>query len=170
MSTDTSLDFLNRFEEHYKYDTTYMKEILNVSPEGFKTFENFLPMGRYRKATPKDVYWVTKVAAMKTEDCGACTQLNIRMALEDGIDSNTLKSVINNGKGLSPELKEVYDFAVAVTKNSGNFENIRKKMASKYSQEIMVELSLALASIKVYPAIKRALGHAGSCSLFNFEF
>lgn len=91
------------------------------------------------------------------------------MALEDGISRDILKAVINSGEGLTPELKEVYDFAVAVTGNTENLEIIRQKIASKYSPEIMVELSLALASIKVYPAIKRALGHAGSCALINFE-
>lgn len=170
MSREKALEFIDQFEEHYKYDCDYMREMLKTSPDGFKAFEGFLPMGRYKKATPIDVIFVAKLAAMKSEDCGACTQLNIRMAIEAGVPKDILKCVMNNGEGLSEELKDVYNFSVAVATNSVMPDGLYEKMESRYSREVIVELGLAIASTKVYPTIKRALGYAKSCALYEFKF
>ena len=170
MSTDKSLEFIDQFENHYKYDCGYMREMLTTSPDGFKVFEGFMPMGRYQKVTPTDVIFVAKVAAMKSEDCGACTQLNIRMAIEAGVSKDVLKCVINNGEGLCEELKDVYNFSVALATNGLMPEGLSEKLELKYSREVLIELGLAIAATKVYPTIKRALGHAESCALYDFEF
>ena len=170
MNTEKALKYLDEFEDHYKYDCSYMREMLRVSPDGFQTFEGFMPMGSYRKSAPVDVLFVAKTTTMKTEDCGACTQLNIRMAIEAGVSKEILKSVMNNGEGLSEELKDVYHFSKSVATNTPMPDGLYKKLESKYSKEVMVELGLAIASAKVYPTVKRALGYAGSCSLHQFEF
>jgi len=67
--------------------------------------------------TPPDVYYVAKLAAMKTEDCGECLQLNIRFALEQGISKELVRAVINGGNNLPEDLKEVHDFVVAIATN-----------------------------------------------------
>ena len=170
MNTEKSLEFLDQFENRYKYDCNYMREMLQISPDAFHAFEGFMPMGRYRKSAPLDVLFVAKLTTMKTEDCGACTQLNIRMAIEAGVSKDILKCVMNNGKGLSEELKDVYDYSVAVATNGSMPDGLYEKLESRYSREVMVELGLAIAATKVYPTIKRALGYAKSCSLYEFEF
>ena len=170
MESEKVSEFIDQFEKHYKYDCSYMREMFNVSPDGFMAFEGFLPMGSYKKATPTDVLFVAKLATMKTEDCGACTQLAIRMAIEAGVSKDVLKSVMNDGEGLSQELKDVYNFSIAVATNSPMPDGLYEKLESTYSREIMIELGLAIAATKVYPTIKRALGYAKSCALYDFEF
>ena len=170
MNIEKSLEFLNQFEDRYKYDCSYMREMLQVSPEAFQAFEGFMPMGRFQKSAPVDVLFVAKLTTMKTEDCGACTQLNIRMAVEAGVSKDILKSVMNNGQGLSDELKDIYYFSISVATNRPMPDGLHEKLESRYSKEVLVELGLAIAATKVYPTIKRALGHAKSCSLYEFEF
>ena len=73
---------IDDFENHYNYDSTYMRELLESSQEGFARFNNFLPLSSHREKLNTEDYWVAKLAAMQVEDCGDCLQLNVRMALE----------------------------------------------------------------------------------------
>jgi len=161
-----SLEMIESFGTHYNYDTSYMKEMLRVAPEAYETFENFLPMASYSKNTPKDVLHVTKIAAMQFEDCAACLQLAVDIALEAGVDKEIIKDVLfNKAQGLSSELKYIYDFTLAVVQNIPVTDEMYTKIEYTYSPDIIVELSLAIASAKVFPAIKRTLNEAKSCSV-----
>ena len=124
--TNKSIEMLEGFEAHYNYDTNYMKEMLRVAPKAYETFEAFLPMANFSNKIPTNVLYVAKVTAMRHEDCAACLQLNVDMALEAGINKEIL-------------------------------------------QEILMELALAIASTKIFPAIKRALNQAQSCSLVKIK-
>ncbi len=170
LRASSSLEWIEQFERHYDYDCSYLKEMLQHSPEGFATFEGFSPMGRFEKAIPRDVLWVAKIATMTSEDCGACTQLNIRMAKEAGVAPDVLRSAVRDGEGLPDELRDVRDFAARVAQNQEVAPDLRERIESRYSKEIMVELALAIASAKIYPTLKRTLGHAGSCALYDFEY
>ena len=161
-----SLEMLEGFSSHYNYDTNYMKEMLKFAPKAYANFEAFLPMASYSDKTPKDVLFVAKVTAMEVEDCGACLQLNVDMAIEAGVDKGILKEIVfNEGKNLSKELKDVYDFAFAVASYEEVDNSLYAKMNEKYSHEIMVELALAIASTKIFPSIKRVMNDIQSCSL-----
>ncbi len=160
-----SLEMLDGFQAHYDYDTNYMKEMLKENPEAYATFEAFLPMASFVKESPKDVISVAKLTSMKNEDCGACLQLNVDMAIEAGVDKEIIHDVIfNEGKNLSSELKVVYDFTLCV----GNKQNVDKQLYTKinelYSKKVIVEIGLAIASTKVFPVIKRVLNDIQSCS------
>lgn len=40
---------IDEFEQHYQYDSTYMRELLDSSPEGFTRFNNFMPLSQFRE-------------------------------------------------------------------------------------------------------------------------
>jgi len=165
-----SLEMISSFGTHYNYNTNYMKEMLRVAPEAYETFENFLPMARCANNTPKEVLHVTKIAAMQSEDCAECLQLYVDMALEAKIDKEIIKDVLfNKAQGLSDELKTVYDFTLAVAQNKPITDEMYAKIEYTYSPAIIVELSLAIASAKVFPTIKRTLNEAKSCSLVEIK-
>ncbi len=165
-----SLEMLEGFGSHYDYDTTYMKEMLNVAPNAFEKFESFLPMASFVQSAPKDVIYLVKLAAMKNEDCGACLQLNVDMAIEAGVDKNIIKEVIfNEGKNLPLSLKDIYKFTLLVSNNKIIDDTLYDKIYETYSKEIMVEVSLAIASAKVFPTIKRVLNDIKSCSVIKIK-
>jgi len=165
-----SLQMLEGFGAHYNYDTAYMKEMLQVAPEAYETFEAFLPMASFFKVTPKDVLFVAKVAAMKNEDCAACLQLTVDMALEAGVDRDVIKEIVHNeGKNLSYTLKDIYDFTLSVAQNMPIENDLYDRIIQSYSPAVMMELALAIASTKVFPAIKRTLNQAQSCSVVDIR-
>lgn len=165
-----SLEMIDGFQNHYNYDTSYMKDMLNTAPEAYETFEAFLPMANFVKKTPLDVLYVAKVTAMKNEDCAACVQLIVDMALEAGVSQDLVKEIIfNEGRNLPTALKDVYDFTLSVAKNTVMPDGLYAKMLNTYGREIMIELALVIAGAKVFPAIKRTLNNAQSCSLIEIK-
>jgi len=165
-----SLEMIENFGTHYNYDTNYMKKMLEVAPGAYETFENFLPMASYSKDTPKNVLHVTKIAAMQFEDCAACLQLAVDIAIEAGVDKEIIKDVLfNKAQGLSDELKYVYDFTLAVAQNIPIDDEMYAKINRTYSESIIIELSLVIASTKVFPAIKRTLNEVKSCSVIEVK-
>jgi len=164
------MEFIDQFEKHYDYDCNYMRKLASAAPDAFETFINFLPMGRVGNSIPADILWVVKISAMLTEDCGACVQLNIKMAIEAGVDTSLLKDVITRPEHLKQDYKLAFDFAHAIARNTEDQEELINKMNVTYTKQQIAELSLAIASTKIYPTIKRALGEFKSCSLYQFEF
>lgn len=169
METTEILNSLNAFDEKYQYDSTYMKDLLDSSPEGFKTFHGFMPMAQFRQEAEPIPYFLSKIVATQSEDCGSCLQLVVRMAQEAGISNEIIEGGLNQGKGLSSELKDVYDFTIGVAANQALEESLVERMEKKHGKTGISELSLCIASAKVFPTLKRALGYAKSCSLVTIE-
>ncbi len=160
-----SLAMLEGFESHYDYDASYMRGMLKNNPKAYATFEAFLPMSVYIDKSPNDAIFVARLIAMKNEDCGACLELNIKMAKEAGVNTDIIKDVLfNEGKSLSDELKTVYDFSLKVSKQETIENELYEKINSLYTQDIIVELALAIAATKVFPSVKRVLNVIRSCS------
>lgn len=157
--------FVQGFGDHYGYDTTYMHELADHSPAGFTAFQNFLPMGSVREALPVDAYYVAKLVSMRVEDCGACFQLNVRMAIEAGVKAEVVKATFTPSIDLEPRLQRVADMASQITPEGHISDELRAALESEYTKEQMLEFGLAIASTKVYPAIKRVLGYAHACDL-----
>ncbi len=164
------MSFIDQFEDHYKYDCNYMRRMEKGAGEAFQAFTNFLPMGRIGASVPNDILWTAKISGMLVEDCGACTQLSIRMAVEAGVKPNFVRKLIEDNESLEAKYKLIFDFARAVVGNTADHIDLQKRVEKEYTEEQLIELSVALASVKVYPTIKRALGAFESCSLYEFEF
>jgi len=169
MNKEDTLKLIDEYEAHYKYDSKYMREILNHAPEAFEKYYAFIPMAEYRKVTPVEVYYVAKLAAMAEEDCGECLQLNIRFALENDVSREVIRAVIDGEGSLSDDLRTVYNFTVKVANREDIPQELSISMEKKYGKEIMIELALCIASAKVFPTLRRTLGYARSCSLLEFE-
>lgn len=161
---------IDSFENHYAYDCTYIRQLSDNSNEAYKAFVEFLPMGQVGSSLEKEVLWTAKISAMLTEDCGACVQLNINMALEAGLSKELVQKIVLNADTLNDDLHRVFDFAKAIASNQSDHEEKQKKILELLKPEQLAELSVAIASTKVYPTIKRALGQFKSCSIYNFDF
>lgn len=161
----TARETIRGFGNHYDYDVTYLEEFMDASPGAFQAFEPVMPMGRYRKAAPVEMIFVAKIAASRVEDCGPCLLLGVKMAREAGVPETTLQQALHGGKDLSPELKEVHDYARAVAVNSERVKELLPRIEERWGREVVAELALAIAATAIYPTLKRALGHAQSCAL-----
>ena len=160
---------IDDFESHYNYDSTYMRELLESSPEGFAKFNNFLPLARHQEKLGAEDYWVAKLAAIQVEDCGECLQLNVRMALEGGVSKPIIEAALSDGNTLSDDLKDVYVYAELVASNDTIEPELMDRITTRYDKGALLEFGLCIATAKVFPTVKRALGYIKSCSLVEIE-
>ncbi|BBM01255.1 hypothetical protein [Microbulbifer sp. GL-2] len=170
MNEQQRLQEMDAFSDKYRYDMDYLKEFLRSSPKGYEKFANFQPLSMHREFLPLDIFWVSKLAAMQVADCGACLQLNVRMALEADVDPTVVKACIQGGSNLPETLKDIFDFSTALA----SYKNIDPVLDERISVQLdtkqRIELGVSVATASVYPAIKRAMGHTQSCSLIEIEF
>ncbi len=164
-SSESSREVLRKFGAHYNYDTGYLEELLDSSPVAFRAFEAAMPMARVRKEAPVDLIMVAKLAAMKAQDCGPCTLLTVKMAREAGVDESMIGAVLRGGAGLSEMQRKIYDYAVAVALNQEVREGLLDDLRTRLGMEVIAELAVNIIATKLYPTLKRALGHSQSCAL-----
>lgn len=156
---------LQGFGQHYDYDVTYLEELLDSSPGAFLAFEAAMPMGQYRSAVPLDLLFIAKIAAMRRQDCGPCTELGMKIAREAHVPEPVIRGALHGGQGLSPEQLDVYHYARGVAANDELDPALLPRLQERWGREIVAELALAIVATRLYPTLKRALGHAMSCSL-----
>ena len=104
---DTSA-WLREFGAKYRYDVGYMEQLLGLSPKSYDAFAAAMAMAEYREHLPLDAHFVARISAILADDCGACTQLNLRMAAEAGVDRAVLRQLLDDPDGLPPELRLVH--------------------------------------------------------------
>lgn len=169
MSEADYLKEIDEFETHYQYDSTYLRELLALSPDGYAKFAAFKPLACHQEQLDSESYWVAKLATMQVEDCGECLQLNVRFALESHVAREIIEAVLQGGDGLSEELRDLYDFAVQVASSRELDPALEQRIQSRFNRGALLELGIAIASAKVFPTIKRAAGYANSCRLIEIQ-
>jgi len=169
----TSQEFhqqLNDFSSAFDYDVTYLRELLDSSQPAYEAFAPVQGMSRHRAALPIDAHAVACVTAMLSEDCGPCTQLQLQMSVQAGVDRSVLKTLIESPEALSPLLGDVYEHARAVAGDTATDDARLERLRAACGTAGLAELGLAVAGSRVYPTLKRALGHAKACHRPSLEF
>lgn len=156
---------LQGFGRHYDYDVSYLEELLDSSPGAFLALEAAMPMGQYRQAVPLDLLFIAKIAAMRQQDCGPCTELGMKMAREAGISEAVIRGALHGGQGLDDEQLDVYHYAQGVAANEELDPGLLPRLQKRLGREVVAELAVNIVATRLYPTLKRALGHAKSCSL-----
>lgn len=170
MDKEAARRSIAEFEAHYDYDGSYMHELLDLSPEGYEKFMAFRPMSAHRSEATPEEYYLAKIAAMQSEDCGSCLQLTVRQALEAGVSEDIVASALKQGEGLDPELADVYRFAANAATNAPQDPERVERLEQRRGRAVIAELALCIAGARVFPTIKRTLlGPAESCSLVSVE-
>lgn len=149
----------------------YVRHIVQRARLGaFFRFARILPLASYRRALPAAACHVARLAAVRHADCGTCLQIEVRTARREGVPADVVTSAARGDPvGLPGDLADVYRFATAVVTASGGEDALRETLRVRYGEEALVELALAIASCRVFPEVKRALGFAKSCALVPLE-
>jgi len=95
-----------------------------------------------------------------------------RKSLEDigGVATETVRAVIERRPAALPEpLAAVYRFAESVVTATYAEGELRERVRKEYGERGLVEMALGMASCRVFPVAKRALGYAVSCSKVQIE-
>lgn len=157
---------IQEFGRHYDYDTTYLEELMDSSVEAFRAFEAAMPMARIKKAASTEDIFIAKIAAMRAHDCGPCTELNLKMAREAGVAESVIHGALHGGKGLDAAQRDIHDYARAVALNEDMPADLLPRLRNRLGREALAEIAVNIVAMGLYPTLKRAFGHAQSCSLF----
>lgn len=143
----------------------YLRHIARTSLSAFFKFALFTPLSQHRKKLPAAAFHVARIVATQDEDCGTCVQIVVNAARQEKVPVEIVRAVVESRpEDLPADLRDVYHFAGEVVKATYMEEEYRARLRGRYGEEGLVELALAIASARVFPVTKRALGYALSCS------
>jgi hypothetical protein len=160
---------IDRFERKFGEKLNYMRDIANASPSAFYKFALFMPFAKHHRAAPLDAYFLSSIGALQHEDCGPCLQIAVDQALAAGLRPEVVSAAIAGDARLTEDQKLYLDFGRAVAANAPETEDMRQRVAAKLPPTAMVDLAIAISCARVFPALKRALGHAQSCALVKIR-
>ena len=154
-----------RFERRYDYDASYMRELIDIDPAAFFAFSKVQGLSSYRRAPPEALVAAGLVGTL-AEDCGPCTQIVVKMAEEGGMPSAMLKAIlVGDEAGMGPNAALAWRFARAsLARDMEAADPLRDEIVRRWGKKALASLSLALATARVYPTVKYAMGHGKTCS------
>lgn len=161
---------LAAFSQMFDYDVTYLREMLDTSLPAYEVFASARGMSGHRVKLPVDAHAVACVTTMLVRDCGPCTQLQLKMAVQAGVARPVLDALLNEPENLSPSLRDIYDHVQTVAGDAPPDDARLQRLRDSFGAEGLVELGLAIAGSQVFPTLKRALGHAKTCNRASLEF
>jgi alkylhydroperoxidase family enzyme len=148
----------------------YMREMYAKAPDVFWQFVKVAKAAGYRGKLPAAPLHVACLVAIRHQDCGECVQIGVNVAKQDGVPADVLKATLAGKVEELPEsLRDVYRFAEAVAKNTGEEETYRPRLVKVFGEEAVIELAVALALCQTFPIVKRGMGHAKSCSVVKVD-
>lgn len=156
---------VGRFARRYDYDVSYMRELIEADPAAFLAFSKVQGLGGYAKA-PKAAIVAAKLVGTLAEDCGPCTQIVVQMGEEQGVAPGVLKAILTGDEaGMGADAALAWKFARAsLARDMDKADPLRDEVVARWGKKGLATLALAIASARVYPTVKYALGHGKTCS------
>jgi hypothetical protein len=162
--------WLRDFGTKYSYDVGYMEQLLAASPAAFATFEAAMGMAGHRVHLPVDAHYVACISALMADDCGACTQLDLRLAVEAGVDRAVLRQLLEDPRQLPPTLRLVHEHATQVVKG-GNADAARvAELRRVLGDAAFGELAVNILGSRIYPGLRRTMGAEVACPQPTLDF
>lgn len=156
---------LRKFERALDYDASYMHQILDASLPAFLKFGAFQTMSAHREGVPATAKFAASLAGTLSEDCGPCTQIVVDLALRAGVGAHDLAALLRGDVGAASDHAAFgFRFGDAVARRGDALDALVGEARARYGERGLVTLSFAVASARVYPAVKRGLGHAAACT------
>jgi len=161
---------ITKVERQTGENSGWLRDVAAQSLGAFFKFAAFTPLSRHRAAAPIDAEAVARIAATLCEDCGPCVQTVVNYAAAAGVAPDIIEAVLDRAPERLPEdLSAVYAYAVAVATAAPEARERVEDVRRRYGDAALVDLALAVASMRVFPTVKRGLGHAVSCARVRIE-
>jgi len=156
-----------RFQRRYDYDGSYMHEVIDASTGAGLRLAGFSMLSQYRGPAPQ-VWAGALLASTLDGNCGPCAQLVIDMAIEAGADPARLRACATGRADQAGATGLGFRFARAAIAGTPEADELRGQIAAKYGPQAVVAAGFAAASGRMYPVLKRSLGHGASCQKLDF--
>jgi hypothetical protein len=156
---------IESFERKWHYDASYLKEIVDLSPLAAWKFSLATSLGSYRRDVPPAAWFAAGITAVRSEDCGPCTQLAITMAEQRGVAPEILQALLKDDVTAMPEdVALAWRFTQATLAHDAAADDYRAVIAERWGPRAVVTLAFAITTARMYPTVKYAMGHGKICS------
>src|SRR5262245_61855515 len=155
---------IDKFERTWKYDASYMRDMINASPRAAWLFSRAAALGQFRRDVPLEPWFAAGITAVRHEDCGPCTQLGIKMAERAGVSEAVLRAVLtDNPEAMPPDVILVWRFTRATLAHDPVADEYRDAIVKRWGRLGLLSLAFAITASRIYPTVKYALGHGKAC-------
>jgi hypothetical protein len=156
---------VSRLEKSFDYDAAYLHEIVDASPWAFIKFGLFQVMSAHRRKVPRNAWYAARIAATLHEDCGPCTQISVDLALRDRVKPAVLAALLRRDwTEAGPDAAFGFRYGAAVAANAPDAPELAAEALRLYGRQGQVSLAYGVACARVYPTLKRGLGHGAACA------
>jgi hypothetical protein len=156
---------IESFERKWNYDASYLKEIAELSPLAAVKFSLATSLGSYRRDVPPDALFAAGITAVRSEDCGPCTQLGITMAEQQGVRPEILRALLTDDVAAMPdEVALAWRFTRATLAHDAAADDYRDVIVERWGPRAVVTLAFAITTARMYPTVKYAMGHGKICA------
>jgi len=157
--------FVSIFERQWNYDASYLREIIDASPRAAWRFMNAARLGNYRRDVPLDALLAAGITAVRSEDCGPCTQLGAAMAERRGVRPEILRAVLKDDVAAMPDdVALAWRFTKATLAHDAAADDYRAMIVQRWGPGAVVTLAFAITAARIYPTVKYAMGHGKACT------
>lgn len=174
MTTTTSPDatraHLSAFGKQFAYDTGYLQELLSAAPTAYERFAAAQSMAQNHGVLSKEAHAIACTTVMLADDCGACAQLNLRMAAAVGVSRDVLQTLLEQPSALPPVLHDIHDHARAVTAGAASTPELVARLQTELGEPGFAELAVVITGARIYPTLKRAFGQSTHCRKPSLDF
>jgi hypothetical protein len=157
--------WLDKFERTWRYDASYMRDVIRASPASLVKFM-LGTRAMDRRAAPHAALFAAGMVGVLAEDCGPCTQIGVDMALAYGLDPKIVRAVLAGDEAMMGETAALaYRFARAsLARDMDAADPLRDEIVHRWGEKALVAIGLTLVASRMYPTLKYALGYGKSCS------
>lgn len=156
---------VNAFERQWNYDASYLRDIIDASPRAAWRFMNAARLGDFRRDVPLEALVAAGITAVRSEDCGPCTQLGTAMAERQGVRAEVLRAILTDDVAAMPEeVALAWRFTKAVLAHDSAADEYRDVIRERWGPRAVVSLAFAITTARIYPTVKYAMGHGKMCT------
>ena len=157
--------WLDGFERTWRYDASYMRLVLRVSPASLLKFAIGTRAPDVR-AAPGAALIAAGLVGTLAEDCGPCTQIAVDMATAHGVPPAILRAIVAGDEVAMGETAALaWRFARAsLARDMEAADPLRDEIVRRWGEKALVAIGLSLTAARMYPTLKYALGYGQTCS------
>ena len=156
---------ISAFERQWNYDASYLREMIEVSPRAAWRFMNAARLGNYCRDVPTEALVAAGITAVRSEDCGPCTQLGTAMAEKRGVRPEILRAILRDDVAAMPDdVALAWRFTKAILAHDPAADDYRAVILERWGPRAVVSLAFAITTARIYPTVKYAMGHGKACT------
>ena len=159
--------FLKAVDQFSPGESAYVHEMASAPGHALEKLKHFMPITNHRHEASAELLAAARIGATLVEDCGPCAITAAQGALADGVNRELINRMLAGQ--VDGDIKTGFDFGQAIASQSEAAFELGDNLEQKFGRLVRLELSMAAATVRSYPGMKRGLGLTKACSLTPLE-